>query len=360
VVCFVDRPLSAFGSVAQGAMEKLQHYERLEEEEGEQLHKGQGTVPTFFSGLQYVKSTVGVGIFALPYALSKAGVWVGLLVFALIALLAFYTVTLLIAIRVRKGCEDYAACGRAALGTGGVFLANFAVVATQVGTHMVHILFVTGALSSFVPSVPRWAWALALSPLFVLLALIRDVSHMRWPSAAGVLLLLVAVLLVIGFGFANLFPGPVIARQLNHAPVDFFVFFGTSIYVFEGINMAIPIHREMRHPESFLRMFGLVSALMAVVFSLFALAGYIFFLDTVQQIVLSNLTGGVLVAATVIVLLELLLSFPLVFFPIAWAVEKSIAPSFFRPYDAPVFSSLVGWKTNIVRGGAVFLFPFFY
>ncbi len=126
--------------------------------------------------------------------------------------------------------------------------------------------------------------------------------------------------------------------------------------------MAIPIHREMRHPESFLRMFGAVSLGMGLVFAAFAMCGYVFFLDAVQQVVLSNLPtrGGWFAAATVLVLVELVLSFPLVFFPISWAVEKSIAPSFFRPYDAAVFSSVAGWKTNIVRGNLLFCVLFVF
>ncbi len=78
----------------------------------------------------------------------------------------------------------------------GVFLANLAVIASQIGTHVVHALFISGVLNQFVPTVPRYAWILILSPLFVLLSWIRDVSHLRWPSTFGVLLLVVAVMCV--------------------------------------------------------------------------------------------------------------------------------------------------------------------
>jgi hypothetical protein len=138
-----------------------------------------------------------------------------------------------------------------------VFLANFAVIATQVGTHIVQALFIATALTSFVPAVPRFAWIFILSPLLVLLSWIRDVSHLRWPSTFGVLFLFVAIICVfvyvvfvpflmssprpflVRYGLLNLFPSDVIASQINHAPVNFFLFFGTSIYVFEGINMAL-------------------------------------------------------------------------------------------------------------------------
>lgn len=67
--------------------------------------------------------------------------------------------------------------------------------------------------------------------------------------------LLVAVITVFVFGFMNFPPGDVIAAEVNHAPVDFFLFYGIIIYVFEGINMSIPIHREMRNPDLFFSMF---------------------------------------------------------------------------------------------------------
>jgi amino acid permease len=307
-------------------------YERLLVEESFPALR-RGTVPTIFSALSYIKSTVGVGIFTLPFAIRSAGMWVGLLGFAFISVVAFYCVMLLVSIRVHRGCEDYAACGREALGTGGVFLANFAVISTQVGTHVVQAVFISGVLFHFVPAIPRYGWILLLSPVFVSLSWIRDVSHLRWPSMFGVLLLVAAVITVLIYGFLNLFPGDFIASQINHAPVDFFLFFGTSIYVFEGINMALPIHREMRHPESFGRMFFFVSLIMGVVFSGFAVCGYLSFLDVVRPIVVFNLpfNSGWLIAVSVLIIVELLLSFPLVFFPISWAVEHSIAPSLFPP-----------------------------
>lgn len=80
-------------------------------------------------------------------------------------------------------------------------------------------------------------------------------------------------------------------------------------------------------------MFFVVSFVMSLVFIGFAVAAYVSFLDTVEPIVISNLPSGSgwRIAVSVILIVELLLSFPLVFFPISWAIEHSIAPSFFPP-----------------------------
>lgn len=89
----------------------------------------------------------------------------------------------------------------------------------------------------------------------------------------------------------------------------------------------------MRNPESFGKMFLIVSFVMGVVFTAFAVSSYVAFLDTVQPIVINNLPrgSGLYIAVSVILVVELLLSFPLVFFPISWAVEHSIVPSLFPP-----------------------------
>ena len=323
---------------------KSTRYLRLEEEALREQGMG-----TYGAALNYVKSTVGIGIFALPFAVMNSGMWMGVIGFAAIALLAWYTVTLLIAVRVRHGCEDYASVGRQAMGTYGVVLANFAVVMTQVGSHIVHALFIASSMTDLVPRIPRFAWILILAPLLCMLGLIRDTRNLRATSFFGVLLLVAAISTVLGYGFSHLPPPLVVQTQINHAPVDFFVFFGTSIYVFEGINMAIPIHREMRNPDSFRLMFAFVSLGLFVAFAAFSISGYIFFLDAVQQIVVENLPGAWRIAVTALVIVELILSFPVVFFPIAWVVERNIAPQYLGPPESLVFKSRIGWRVNFTR-----------
>lgn len=85
--------------------------------------------------------------------------------------------------------------------------------------------------------------------------------------------------------------------------------------------------------------------------------GYIFFLDAVQQIILQNLPQSNVWTMIVIslVIIELLLSFPVVFFPVTWAVENTIAPSFFGKDDGRTFTSVAAWKRNIVRTVLVFV-----
>jgi hypothetical protein len=189
--------------------------------------------------------------------------------------------------------------------------------------------------------IPQWGWIMILSPGLVLLSWIRDTSNLKYTSFLGVLLLSGAMGCVLVYGFLNLPPPDVIASQINHAPVDFFVFFGTSVYVFEGINMAIPIHREMRHPDSFRLMFAFVSFGLFLGFGTFALCGYIFFLDNVQDIIIKNLAPDWRLAVSIMVMLELILSFPVVFFPISWAVERNMAPRLFSPPESPVFTCKV-------------------
>lgn len=290
---------------------------------------------------------------------------------------------LLVSIRVRRGCEDYASCGREAMGTGkasllfsrergivtrsffffpcrrsflGQFCGDFLANRDAHGAGAVHLGRADAVCSGgaalrlaahFVPSLrlvlvdsrcessalAQHVWSAAAARRNRARARVkRRKDHASFSSLTFNCL--------TSYGFLNMFPSDVIAAQVNHAPVDFFLFFGTSIYVFEGINMALvrkkkriffivivvlqPVHREMRNPESFTKMFSLVSLTLFLVFSGFAvrslsafifcslsslffffvvlflhgslsslfslsLSSYVSFLDTVQPISIYNL-----------------------------------------------------------------------
>lgn len=134
-------------------------------------------------------------------------------------------------------------------GRAGLFLANVAIVVTQVGTHIVHMLFLSTALATIAPVIPPFAWLLLLSPLFVALSLVPSLFKLRIITVLGLLLLVTVLVTIIVFGFTQIPPGNVIAAQINHAPTDVFIFIGTSVYVFEGINVIPPIYVSMKRKQ---------------------------------------------------------------------------------------------------------------
>jgi amino acid permease len=214
-----------------------------------------GNTPTIVSSITFVKATVGIGILSLPYALRHAGIWLGIIVLLILALISWYTATLLIECLITYSLASYTEVGRFAWGRPGVVLANFSIVAAQMGTHMVHFLFLSSAFAGLVPVIPRYAWLLILSPYFVLISMIPSISKLRVLSIAGVILLVTTIVCIVGYAFSQIPPSNVIAAQINHAPIDLFIFLGTSIYVFEGINMVVPVYLSMKHRESCKQMF---------------------------------------------------------------------------------------------------------
>lgn len=179
---------------------------------------------TPLAAVTFVKASVGVGLFSLPFALRHSGIWLGLLCLALIALTSWYTATLLMECVVEHNLPSYAEVGREALGRPGVVLANAAITITQLGAHVVHLLFISTALVTLVPAVPRYAWLLILSPLLVGLTLIPSIHKLRIITLPGMAMLVASMLVVVGYAFSVLPPSDVVAGQIRHAPEDMFIF----------------------------------------------------------------------------------------------------------------------------------------
>ena len=53
------------------------------------------------------------------------------------------------------------------------------------------------------------------------------------------------------------------------------LFFGTAIYLFEGIGLVLPLRNSMKNPKNFSRSFGVLNVGMVFLTALFTLFGFI-------------------------------------------------------------------------------------
>ena len=71
-------------------------------------------------------------------------------------------------------------------------------------------------------------------------------------------------------------------RPLTESFTKFPLFFGTAIFVFEGINVVLPVENRLRRPQSMLGWAGVLNTSMVIVVSLYiatAFYGYLKFGD---------------------------------------------------------------------------------
>lgn len=73
------------------------------------------------------------------------------------------------------------------------------------------------------------------------------------------------------------------------------LFFGTAIYLFEGIGLVLPLKNAMKKPEDFSRPMGVLNVgmvILTVVFIAFGVVGYWKYGEDVESSLTLNLPAG--------------------------------------------------------------------
>ena len=323
---------------------------------------GEKKSTTFQSSLNTVKSIVGVGILSFPYALSKAGYAIGLPAILFIAVLVNYTMKLLVRVkeevnltRTENPMTNYEDISRDVMGKWGYALTVAAVMLTQIGIACAYVLFIAEQLHSL-PGLSVLAvqlWALTLAPIFIALVLIRNIRQLAPFSALGLGSVAAAVSVVLFFGFAE---HGAQMKLISPLPSDLFAFYGISVFAFEGINLAIPVHSNMEKPKQYGVMLDFSFLAIGSVFIVFALLGYSFFLDQTAPIIVLNLptTGSlawVVIVVKVALCVNVLLTFPMVVFPVISFLERLLFKR--EEHSCIAWRTKMFWQRNALRLGLV-------
>lgn len=76
---------------------------------------------------------------------------------------------------------------------------------------------------------------------------------------------------------------------------DLPLFFGTAIYLFEGIGLVLPLKNAMRHPKNFSKAFGVLNVgmvFLTTMFICFGFVGYWKYGEEVEATLTLNLPAG--------------------------------------------------------------------
>ncbi|KAK7097608.1 neutral amino acid uniporter 4-like [Littorina saxatilis] len=243
--------------------------------------------------MHIMKGNIGTGVLAMPNAVSKAGLWTGLVGILCIGMVATHCMHILVKSsklltkRIGHDKLSYSEVMEESLKTGPSKLrrlaphaktfVNVLLLFTQFGFCCVYIVFIATSvkdvIDQFVDHSPSLrVYEVAVTALLIPYCLIRDLRSLAPFSLFANALTVVGMVLI----FLNITQGlPDSTRRpafTNFA--DLPLFFGTAIFAFEGISLVLPLESSMRDRERFSGLSGVLNLSMVTVTCLYTAMGF--------------------------------------------------------------------------------------
>jgi len=294
------------------------------------------------AGASLAKAILGAGSFALPWAFSQLGYFIGPLGMTVLLVASIHSLQRLVASA--RHCQrrhdhnntsfltattsiSYVTVAQTAFGTIGARLAYGASCAASLGVCGSYLLFVAATLQSLLPTLlPNTRVVIvAIVPVVVILSSVRNVQKFALVSVLGDVSVVLGMLVVLVYGIlyrsSSLGQGCQAVGNLSAMPLAL----GNIGYLFLVHFLALPIESEMARPQHFDSVSRITFILCAFVSGGFGILGYLLFGEETQQIVLLNVEGSLFVSAVKLLLcIDLILTYPVVMRPTIVIVEQSL------------------------------------
>ncbi|XP_022111427.1 proton-coupled amino acid transporter 1-like isoform X2 [Acanthaster planci] len=263
--------------------------------------------------MHILKGNIGTGLLGLPFAVKNAGIVVGPLGLALMGVVALTCMHIMVVVchdlceRTASVTLDYGEVAEQSLKHGpigwlrqkcsiGRYVVNGFLIFTQLGFCCVYFLFMGDNIRQIychyydtgVPSLQLFI--LMLFPMVLVYCYIRNLDDLAPFSALANILTIVSILIIYEYLVSHVgeFSDPKelpLAGNLN----EFFIFFGTAIYSYEGIGVVLPLENKMKNPQNFNRV--MLSGMFIVVFLYVSMGvlGYLCFGGTTADTITLNL-----------------------------------------------------------------------
>uniref|UniRef100_A0A061S5V1 Amino acid auxin permease family n=1 Tax=Tetraselmis sp. GSL018 TaxID=582737 RepID=A0A061S5V1_9CHLO len=274
-----------------------------------------------------MKSILGAGCFALPWAFAQSGTVFTTAYMAAAAALCVYCISLMQRARdlavaaAPKGAPapstgSYANLASATIGPLGGRVTQATVLVCCFGICSAYMVFVAATLATIlVPPIVGQAvsqntlvWC--VTPLLVVLAWIRNMAGVSVISMLGNVSVLTGMIAVAAYAL-QLPPQAAAVPAINLA--GFGQAFGSVAFLFFVHFTLPPIEASMSRRERFLPAATTGFALSVVISTLFGVIGAVYFGPGVQSVVIAMLKGqGIVIAVKLLLCLNLLCTFPVV------------------------------------------------
>eukprot|EP00656_Telonema_subtile_P012969 TRINITY_DN16567_c0_g2_i2.p1 TRINITY_DN16567_c0_g2~~TRINITY_DN16567_c0_g2_i2.p1 ORF type:complete len:591 (-),score=120.56 TRINITY_DN16567_c0_g2_i2:177-1949(-) len=245
--------------------------------------------------LTWFKSFVGSAVLLMPKGFYNGGVLgAGL---AIIASGMLSTVCMFLLVEARKilsECSNdrppraYGEIGSLAAGDTGKVLVQIALISSQVGFACVNMTFVAQQLGDAINA----DVTMLLIAAFLLATPLLWVRYLKYFAITNLLALIIQGTTIVTILAMSIYQ---VSAKGTHPSVNwgvnknFLIFYGTSVYTFEGIAMVLPIENEMRQPEKLSWVMVVCMSLIVGFITIVGVFGYMAFGDEVEEFVLKSL-----------------------------------------------------------------------
>ena len=271
---------------------------------------------------------IGGGLLALPFGISKVGIFLGLGGILFFALISLYTLHLLIKMRRRLAAQEdilyLAEIGDLAFGVWGSRISSVAAFLTQIGFCCAYAIFVADNLHSLIPRFSMHEWIGLICPVFILLSWLRSLKVLAPTSTLAVICVLLVIGVVLEYGFHT--KGVKSLDTYKAADVTGLpLFWGIAAFGFCVHNLVLPFDASAARPDLSGTILNMAVFTVMILYATFGLFGYIFFGAATKAVITLNLPHSILVTVVKIALCVILTcTFPIQLFPVTSVVEELV------------------------------------
>jgi proton-coupled amino acid transporter len=177
---------------------------------------------------------------------------------------------------------------------------------------------------------PYWAVGIIIFLTYSPLTWVRRIQKFAKFHIFCDFVVLLAFIIIIFYAFANIAENEGISDDSQQINSDsFIVFLGTSIFVFEGVGIILPIKDICETPKDYPKIVDLVLIFLTVMFLFFSLVNYFSYGDEILShaaLATSLLPPGNVLVDIVLILfiINLVITFTLIIYPANVILEKLI------------------------------------
>eukprot|EP00092_Neocalanus_flemingeri_P033166 GFUD01036067.1.p1 GENE.GFUD01036067.1~~GFUD01036067.1.p1 ORF type:complete len:444 (+),score=99.80 GFUD01036067.1:61-1392(+) len=284
-----------------------------------------------------MKGNIGIGVLAMPSALVNAGLAVGTIGLAVVAVITVHCMHLLVN-ATHVLCErhnsvylDYGEVVQLSLlphsrrfSSIGLKTINVFICITQLGGNSVYVLFIVTSLQQLCENLIGLDWSIYYYVLLlwlpiVLLCLLRNLRLLAPVTVVATVCELYALATVFYYIFRD--PLPAISSVPASVSISKLpLFFGTAIFTFEGIGIVLPLENRMKNPANLRGLNGVLNTGMVIVACLYIATGFYGYLKygeaaSIGAVTLNLPTDELLAnSARVAITAAIFLTYPLQFY----------------------------------------------
>merc|ERR1711892_675395 len=238
-----------------------------------------------------MKGNIGIGVLAMPSALVNAGLAVGTVGLAVVAVITIHCMHLLVNathVLTERHNSVYLDYGEVVqlsllphsrrLSSIGLKTINVFICITQLGGNSVYVLFIATSIKQLCEDLVGLDWSfyyyiLLLWVPLVLLCLLRNLRLLAPVTVIATVCELYALAVVFYYIFRDPLP-PVSSVPSSVSISKLPLFFGTAIFAFEGIGIVLPLENRMKNPSYLPGKSGVLNTGMVMVACLYIATGF--------------------------------------------------------------------------------------